>query len=56
MKMGEVSAMFGQGRPVSDSISNDGLKTQVMDFRVPDGVARVTFVEGVVVKYSIESQ
>lgn len=56
MKLAEVTASFGQGRPVSDSISNDGLKTMVMDFRVPDGVARVTFVEGVVVRYSIESQ
>lgn len=56
MKMDEVSRAFGPGHVLSETTSNDGLKTMVVQYRVGDSVADVTFVEGVVVRYSINSK
>jgi hypothetical protein len=55
MRAEDVSALLGQGRQMSESVSNDGLRTQVMEYRTADNVVDVTFVEGVVVKYAIQS-
>ncbi len=55
MSAEDVTALLGQGRQMSESVSNDGLRTQVMEYRTADNLVDVTFVEGVVVKYAISS-
>jgi hypothetical protein len=56
MKMGEVANLFGPGRQMSESVSGDGLKTQVFEYVTGDRRVDVTYVEGLVVRYSISSQ
>jgi hypothetical protein len=56
MKMDEVSALLGQGRQLSKSVSADGLKTQVYEYLPSDRRVEVTYVEGLVVRYSITSR
>jgi hypothetical protein len=56
MRIDEVTRLLGRGTIVSDSVSQDGLKTQVFEFVTADSVADVTCVEGVVVRYSIRSK
>jgi hypothetical protein len=55
MKMDEVTQLFGQGKQVSQSVSGDGLKTQVFEYVSGDRRVDVTYVEGLVVRYSISS-
>ena len=55
MKMSEVTSLFGQGKQLSESVSGDGLKTQTMEYASGDRRVDVTYVEGVVVRYSISS-
>jgi hypothetical protein len=55
MKMGEVSNLFGPGKQISQSVSSDGLKTQVFEYSSGDRRVDVTYVEGLVVRYSISS-
>jgi hypothetical protein len=55
MKMDEVTQLFGQGKQVSESVSGDGLKTQVVEYVSADRRVDVTYVEGLVVRYSISS-
>ena len=55
MKMGEVSSLFGPGKQLSESVSGDGLKTQVVQYSSGDRSVQVTYVEGLVVRYSISS-
>jgi hypothetical protein len=55
MKMGEVSNLFGPGKQMSESVSGDGLKTQVFEYVTGDRRVDVTYVEGLVVRYSISS-
>jgi hypothetical protein len=55
MKMGEVSNLFGLGKQMSESVSGDGLKTQVFEYVTGDRRVDVTYVEGLVVRYSISS-
>jgi hypothetical protein len=55
MKMDEVTQLFGQGKQVSESVSGDGLKTQVVEYVTGDRRVDVTYVEGLVVRYSISS-
>jgi hypothetical protein len=40
---------------MSESVSGDGLKTQVMEYSTGDRLVNVTYVEGLVVRYSISS-
>ena len=56
MRVDEVSNLLGQGRVLSESTSNEGLKTQVFEYTTADSVVGVTCVEGVVVKYTISSR
>jgi len=56
MKVDEVAGLLGQGSVSSQSVSSDGLKTQVLEYKTADNVVDVTFVEGVVVRYSISSR
>jgi hypothetical protein len=55
MKMEEVTNLFGQGHLLSQSTSGDGLKTQVVEYSSGDRRVDVTYVEGLVVRYSISS-
>jgi hypothetical protein len=55
MKMGEVSSLFGPGKQISESVSGDGLKTQVFEYVTGTRLVNVTYVEGLVVRYSITS-
>jgi hypothetical protein len=56
MSVDEVSNLLGQGKVLSESVSNEGLKTQALEYRTADSVADVTYVEGVLVKYTISSK
>jgi hypothetical protein len=56
MRVDEVSGLLGQGQVISQAVSSDGLKTQVVEFKTADSVMDVTFVEGVVVRYSMTSR
>jgi hypothetical protein len=55
MKMDEVSGLFGPGKQLSESVSADGLKTQLVQYSTGDRSVQVTYVEGLVVRYSISS-
>jgi hypothetical protein len=55
MKMDEVTNLFGPGKQVSESVSGDGLKTQVFEYTTGARIVNVTFVEGLVVRYTIAS-
>jgi hypothetical protein len=55
MKMGDVSNLLGPGKQMSQSVSADGLKTQVFEYTSGDRLVDVTYVEGLVVRYSISS-
>jgi hypothetical protein len=56
MQMGEVSEMMGLGRQLSQSTSEEGLKTQIFEYLPTDYRVEVTYVDGVVVRYSISSR
>jgi hypothetical protein len=56
MQIGEVSGMLGLGRQVSQSTSEEGLKTQIFEYLPEDYRVEVTYVDGVVVRYSISSR
>jgi hypothetical protein len=56
MKVPEVDALYGRGRLVSESLSQEGLKTQVIRYQTQDATVDVTFVEGVVVRYALQSR
>jgi hypothetical protein len=55
MKMDDVTRLLGPGKQMSESVSSDGLKTQVVQYVTGDRSAQVTYVEGLVVRYSISS-
>ena len=56
MKLDDVTVLLGQGQAMSQSVSTDGLTTQVIEYKTADNLVDVTFVEGVVVRYSINSR
>ena len=56
MRADEVSNLLGQGKVLSESVSNEGLKTRVLEYTTADSVVNVTCVEGVLVKYTISSR
>jgi hypothetical protein len=55
MKIEEVTTLFGPGKQLSESVSNDGLKTQTYQYATSDRRVEVIYVEGLVVRYSISS-
>lgn len=55
MKIDEVTNLFGPGKQLSESVSGDGLKTQVFEYTAGARIVNVTYVEGLVVRYSISS-
>jgi hypothetical protein len=56
MKLSEVTDLLGQGKQLSESTSNDGLKTEVYEYLAGDRSAEVTYVDGIVVRFSISSK
>jgi len=56
MSLNDVAALLGQGKLLSESVGDNGLKTQVYEYQSGDRKAEVTFVEGTVVKFAITSQ
>jgi hypothetical protein len=56
MKMDEVTTLFGQGKVLSESVGDGGLKTQIVEYTTSERRVEVTYVEGLVVRYSISSQ
>ena len=56
MQIGEVSNLMGLGRMASQSTSEEGLKTQIFEYLPSDYRVEVTYVDGIVVRYSIESR
>jgi hypothetical protein len=56
MKLDEVTGLLGQGKVTSESVSEYGLKTQIIEYNTTDSLIDVTFVEGVVVRYSMSSK
>ncbi len=56
MQIGEVSTLLGLGRQLSQSTSDEGLKTQIFEYLPDDYRVEVTYVDGVVVRYSISSR
>lgn len=55
MKMEEVTALFGPGKQLSESVGDAGLKTQVFEYTTTDRHVQVTYLDGLVVRYSISS-
>jgi len=55
MSIDEVANLLGQGKLLSESVSEDGMKTQVYQYVGGGMTTRVTCVDGVVVKYSMTS-
>jgi hypothetical protein len=55
MHIDEVTNLLGQGHQLSESVSGDGLKTQIFEYSTGDRRVDVTYVEGLVVRYSISS-
>ncbi len=56
MQISEVSNLMGLGRMMSQSTSEEGLKTQIFEYLPNDYRVAVTYVDGIVVRYSIESR
>jgi len=56
MKLDDVTNLMGPGQVLSQTLSPEGLRTQVLEFKTVDSLVDVTFVEDVVVRYSINSR
>lgn len=56
MKMSEVEALLGKGDPIASDKGSDGLRTSIVRYTTQDDRIDVTYVEGVVVRYSIDSR
>ena len=56
MLMTDVTNLLGQGRQLSESVSPEGLKTQVFEYLPGDRRVEVTYVDGLVVRFSISSR
>jgi hypothetical protein len=56
MQMSDVTSLLGQGRKLSESVSNEGLKTQVFEYLPGDRRVEVTYVDGLVIRFSISSR
>lgn len=56
MQIGAVSELMGLGRQLSQSTSEEGLKTQIFEYLPDDYRVEVTYVDGIVVRYSISSR
>ncbi|MGB7730645.1 MAG: hypothetical protein WBL50_21630 [Candidatus Acidiferrum sp.] len=55
MSIQDVTTLFGPGKQLSESVGDTGLKTQIFEYTTPDRRVNVTYVDGVVIRYSINS-
>jgi hypothetical protein len=56
MQMSDVTDLLGQGRQLSESVSPEGLKTQVFEYLPGDRRVELTYVDGLVIRFSISSR
>ena len=56
MQMNDVTSLLGQGRQLSESVSPEGLKTQIFEYLPGDRRVEVTYVDSLVVRFSISSR
>ena len=56
MQLSDVRALLGQGRQLSESVSTEGLKTQIFEYLPGDRRVEVTYVDGLVIRFSISSR
>jgi hypothetical protein len=56
MRMSAVEAMLGKGQLLNENKSGDGLRSAEYRYLTPDNLVDVTYVEGVLVRYSISSR
>lgn len=56
MKIEEVTALLGPGKQLSESVGDGGLKTQVYEYITSDRQVNVTYVDGILVRFSINSK
>jgi hypothetical protein len=56
MQMTDVTNLLGQGRQLSESVSPEGLKTQIFEYLPGDRRVEVTYVDALVVRFSISSR
>jgi hypothetical protein len=55
MSIEDVTTLFGPGKPLSESVGDAGLKTQIFEYTTSDRRVNVTYVDGLVVRYTISS-
>ncbi len=56
MTMDDVNKLLGPGKQLSESVGDGGLKTQLVEYLTSDHKVDVTYVEGLVVRYTIASK
>jgi hypothetical protein len=56
MKIEEVTRLLGKGTKKSESVGDGGLKTQIYDYLSGDRQVEVTYVDGLVIRFSISSR
>lgn len=56
MKIEDVTRLLGPGKQLSESVGDAGLKTQVYEYLSAEQRYNVTYVDGLVVRYSISSK
>ena len=56
MSKEEVTNLFGAGKQLSESVGDAGLKTQVVEYLTSDRCVEVTYVDGLLVRFSITSR
>ena len=56
MKMEEVTTLLGPGKQLSGSVGDAALKTQVFEYLSEDRRVEVTYVDGLVVRFSVSSK
>jgi hypothetical protein len=56
MTKNEVTTLFGNGKQLSESVGDAGLKTQVVEYLTPDRRVEITYVDSLLVRFSITSR
>lgn len=56
MSIEEVTRLLGQGKLLTESVTGADLKTQVFEYVSTDRRVDVTYVDGLVVRYTINSK
>lgn len=56
MKMEDVTTLLGPGKELSSSVGDAGLKTQVFEYLTPDRRVEITYVDALLVRFSISSR